>query len=162
MFVDGEVWQEQRRFTMRHLRDLGFGKTSIESQMMDEIHDLMEDIQKSASADGIVNFKEGIFNVSVVNVLWAIMGGERYLRDDARFVKLLNAIELFFRGGNVLRASLPVPAFLLRNVPFIASYFGTTKEAIEPLQEFILVGFTVTLCFLVNELFQMVLNAEKH
>ncbi len=146
MFIDGEVWQEQRRFTMRHLRDLGFGKTSIESQMMDEIHDLMEGIQKGASADGIVNFKEGIFNVSVVNVLWAIMGGERYLRDDARFVKLMNAIELFFRGGNVLKASLPVPAFLLRNVPFIASYFGTTKEAIVPLQDRLQLKFFCSEC----------------
>lgn len=138
-FVDGEMWQEQRRFTMRHLKDLGFGKTSIESQMMDEIHDLMEDMQKSASASGIVNFKEGFFNVSVLNVFWAIIGGERFSRDDPGLIKLLDSAELFFRGFNVLRAAIPVPKFLLKNVPFVASYFGTSSEAIEPLQEFILV-----------------------
>lgn len=139
MFVDGEVWHEQRRFTMRHLRDLGFGKTSIESQMMDEVHDLMDDIRKNTSADGIVRFKEGIFNVSVVNVLWAIMGGERFKRDDARFLHLMNAVELFFRSGNVLRSSIPVPGFLVRNVPMIASFLGTSTEAVLPLQQFILV-----------------------
>jgi methyl farnesoate epoxidase/farnesoate epoxidase len=47
--VDGEFWQEQRRFTLRHLRDLGFvGKTSIEDQMMEEISDLISDITEAA------------------------------------------------------------------------------------------------------------------
>ncbi len=124
---------------MRHLKDLGFGKTSIESQMMGEIHDLMEDMQKSASVNGIINFKEGFFNVSVLNVFWAIVGGEKFQRDDPELIKLLNSVELFFRGVNVLRAAVPVPTFLLKNVPFVASYFGTSREAIQPLQEFILV-----------------------
>ena len=64
------MWQEQRRFTLRHLRDLGFGKTSIENQMMDEVDDLIREIATTAQSDpvGVVDFK-GIFNVSVVPCL---------------------------------------------------------------------------------------------
>ena len=138
MFVDGEVWHEQRRFTMRHLRDLGFGKTSIESQMMDEVR-LNGWHPEEHFTDGVVHFKEGIFNVSVMNVLWAIMGGERFRRDDGRFLHLMNAVELFFRSGNVLWSSIPVPWFFVRNVPMIASFLGTSTEAVLPLQQFILV-----------------------
>jgi hypothetical protein len=78
VFVDGDFWQEQRRFTLRHLRELGFGKTSIEDQMMDEISDLISDITEAAKSDPdhVVDFK-AIFTVSVFNILWAIIGGKR-------------------------------------------------------------------------------------
>lgn len=76
MFVMGPFWQEQRRFTMRHLRDLGFGKTSIEDQMMGELGDLIKDIEYQSQSDPkrIVNLK-GIFQVSVINILWAMIAG---------------------------------------------------------------------------------------
>lgn len=76
MFIMGQFWQEQRRFTMRHLRDLGFGKTSIEDQMMGEVGDLIKDIENKSQSDKdrVVNLK-GIFQVSVVNILWAIIAG---------------------------------------------------------------------------------------
>lgn len=76
MFIMGQFWQEQRRFTMRHLRDLGFGKTSIEDQMMGEVGDLIKDIENKSQSDKdrVVDLK-GIFQVSVVNILWAIIAG---------------------------------------------------------------------------------------
>ncbi|XP_046654690.1 methyl farnesoate epoxidase-like [Daphnia pulicaria] len=43
--------EQHRRFTLRHLRDLGYGKTSIEDQMMDEISDLILDITEAAKSD---------------------------------------------------------------------------------------------------------------
>jgi hypothetical protein len=82
MFIMGQFWQEQRRFTMRHLRDLGFGKTSIEDQMMGEVGDLIKDIENKSQSDKdrVVDLK-GIFQVSVVNILWAIIAGiSRFLK----------------------------------------------------------------------------------
>ncbi len=32
----GDVWKEQRRFTLRHLRDFGFGKASMEDIIIEE------------------------------------------------------------------------------------------------------------------------------
>ncbi len=45
--TDGGLWKEQRRFTIRHLKDMGFGKSSVEIFMVDEIHDLIQDINVS-------------------------------------------------------------------------------------------------------------------
>lgn len=140
-FTDGEFWREQRRFTMRQLRDMGFGKTSIEYQTMEEIRDLIDEIKNQAKSnvDNVVDFK-GIFVVSVVNILWAIVGGERFRRDDARFKRLLEDIDLFFRVGNPVRANVPIPAILLRLFPGLRSYFGVQTDMFEPLQKFIKVS----------------------
>ena len=126
---------------MRQLRDMGFGKTSIEYQTMEEIRDLIEEIkfQAKSNPDNIVDFK-GIFVVSVVNILWAIVGGERFRRDDERFKRLLEDIDLFFRAGNPVRANIPISAFLLRRFPTLRRYFGVDAVMFEPLQHFIKVS----------------------
>lgn len=140
-FTDGEFWREQRRFTMRQLREMGFGKSSIEYQTMEEIRDLIDEIrnQGKSNEDYIVDFK-GIFVVSVVNILWAIVGGERFQRSDAKFKRLLEDIDLFFRVGNPVRANVPVPVFLLQMFPRLRSYFGVESDMFEPLQTFIKVS----------------------
>ena len=83
MFVEGQFWQDQRRFTLRHLRDLGFGRTSSENIIEDEIHQLFDEMRTTAASnqDGIVDFK-GVFTTSVINVLWAVLGGQRFHRND--------------------------------------------------------------------------------
>ncbi|EFX83937.1 hypothetical protein DAPPUDRAFT_194538 [Daphnia pulex] len=138
LIVDGDFWQEQRRFTLRHLRDLGFGKTSIEDQMMGEISDLILDITGAAKSDPdhIVDFK-AIFTVSVFNILWAIIGGKRYQRDDPAFKQLLANVDLFLRGGNIAQVVIPVPAFLVRLFPSLPSRLGVKDELFVPIQQFI-------------------------
>ena len=138
MFVDGEFWQEQRRFTLRHLRDLGFGRTSSENMIAEEIHQLLDDLRTGAAShpDGIVDFK-GIFTVSITNVLWAIVGGERFQRNDAKFIYLVNTIETFFRGGNIITAEVPVPAFFVKLFPVVMKVLGIRSNLFVTLQNFI-------------------------
>jgi len=45
MFTDGELWKEQRRFTVRHLRDFGMGRSSQEDFIMDEVNDLISSLE---------------------------------------------------------------------------------------------------------------------
>lgn len=35
--TDGDFWQEQRNFATRHLRNLGFGKSHMESLIIEEL-----------------------------------------------------------------------------------------------------------------------------
>jgi hypothetical protein len=137
VFVDGDFWQEQRRFTLRHLRELGFGKTSIEDQMMDEISDLISDITEAAKSDPdhVVDFK-AIFTVSVFNILWVIIGGKRFQRDNLEFKKLLNNLAQFLKCGNI-RALLPIPAFLIRLFPSLPGKLGINGDLCLPVQQFI-------------------------
>jgi methyl farnesoate epoxidase/farnesoate epoxidase len=80
LFSDGSLWREQRRFSLRHLRDFGFGKRSLEGLIFEEIEVMLQQITERAKSED--NAKLGIsvqdlFPVSVINVLWAIMAGIR-------------------------------------------------------------------------------------
>jgi hypothetical protein len=41
-FTDGPFWVEQRRFSLRNLRDFGFGKRSLEGIILDEAEELIK------------------------------------------------------------------------------------------------------------------------
>ncbi|XP_032795655.1 methyl farnesoate epoxidase [Daphnia magna] len=138
LFVDGDSWQEQRRFVLRHLREFCMGKTLIEKQMMNEINDLIADITATSNAnpDHIVDFK-GMFVVSVINILWTFLGGKRFRRDDEMFKKLSINVEQFLHGGNALKISFPIPAFILRSFPSLPRLLGISTQLFVPLQKFI-------------------------
>ncbi len=42
--TEGELWKEQRRFTIKQLKDVGVGKSSLEGIILDEIRDLVSDM----------------------------------------------------------------------------------------------------------------------
>jgi hypothetical protein len=42
----GSEWAEQRRFALRQLRDLGFGKSSMEDTILDEVDKLANLLSK--------------------------------------------------------------------------------------------------------------------
>ena len=163
IFTDGALWQEQRRFTLRHLRDLGFGKTSIEDQMMDEINDLLSDIKSAAQSDPdhVVDFND-IFTVSIINSLWAILCGKRYQRDDAAFKHLLSLIVQFLRGGSPVGGGVPIPAFLIRLFPSLPKLFGADTELFVPIQAFIrVVGYSNLNTVFGQYIYHYILNERK-
>ncbi|XP_067013413.2 methyl farnesoate epoxidase [Anabrus simplex] len=121
MFNDGPAWAEQRRFTLRHLKEFGFGKTSMESLIIEEVHDLLEAVGNKTLQ------VSGLFNISSVNVLWGVMAGMRYKRDDPELRNLLDNLTKLFRAGNVTGATLRVIfPFLKRIAPSLVDD-GTTK-----------------------------------
>lgn len=42
----GQEWQEQRRFTMKQLKDLGFGKSTMEDLILEEVEKLADYLEK--------------------------------------------------------------------------------------------------------------------
>ena len=138
MFTEGDFFRQQRRFTLRHRRDLGFGRTSSENIIQEEIYEIIEEIRISADSnpDNVVDFKS-MFNIALINILWAIVGGERFNHNDAQLKRLLHIVELFFSNGQIVRANIPVPQFILRNVPFMRKFVGLRNDTFEPLQDFI-------------------------
>ncbi|KAK7864096.1 hypothetical protein R5R35_002738 [Gryllus longicercus] len=113
MFADGPDWQEQRRFSLRHLKEFGFGKTSMESSILDEAADLMDEIR-----DRRVQVSS-LFNISSVNVLWKVMAGVRFKRTDPLLQRLIKILTDLFRAGNGLSGNLSALFPILRYVlPF--------------------------------------------
>ena len=74
MFANGQEWQEQRRFTLRNLRDFGFGKTSMESLIQEEIEKCIEVLSKDVGKTTQIGLK---MNIAILNALWAILTGEK-------------------------------------------------------------------------------------
>jgi methyl farnesoate epoxidase/farnesoate epoxidase len=100
IFNNGESWKEMRRFTIRTLRDFGFGKKdSMESVMKDELDHLIELMKEEMSQrDGKVKV-ELLFNLSLLNVLWTMVAGKRFNHDDPRLQFLLDLNEKAFKAG---------------------------------------------------------------
>lgn len=78
MFSDGPYWTEQRRFTLRELRNLGLGKSKLEGVIMDEAVATMETMQR----DGPAVEPNKLFNAPVLNVLWYMVSGHAFARSD--------------------------------------------------------------------------------
>ncbi len=161
---EGPEWQEQRRFALRHLRDLGFGRTSSEGLIQEEIHDLREEIRAKSMSNpnGSVNFKS-MFNLSLVNILWALIGGERFKRDDARLGFLLDLVENFIRSGDFTRANIPVPKLLFRAFPkLMRRFLGLRNDLFTPLQDFVRVTFVLFLFPLLEKITSIISLSTRY
>ena len=100
----GKEWQEQRRFTLKHLKDFGFGKSSMENLIQDEVDKLIAFLEKDCGKPMNLNLK---MNLAVLNGLWYILVGESLELDDEKLHNLLahfdKALRLNRRPG-ILKA----------------------------------------------------------
>ena len=95
LMTEGELWRDQRRFSLRHLKDLGFGKSSMEDVMLDEIDQVLTALnvilkklifsififnficsnspkKEIASRNGNAVLLDDVYTSAVFNVLWAV------------------------------------------------------------------------------------------
>ncbi|ROT74255.1 Cytochrome P450 2J3 [Penaeus vannamei] len=119
----GELWHEQRRFVLRHLRDLGFGKTSLEPLMILEIKELMDHIAKQKDSPIVM---QRFFNRSIINVIWAMVMGKRYSYGDARLATLLKT---FIAPGDINFLS---PLHFIPGALKFAPYLPFLKKDVQP------------------------------
>nr|XP_045612751.1 methyl farnesoate epoxidase-like [Procambarus clarkii] len=122
MFVENDFWKEQRRFTLHNFRNLGFGKRSHEEIIHEEARELIQEVQE---ANGSVTL-QGMAGVSAINILWALLGGTRFSRKDARLMKLVNLLNEMFRTGNVSNVTMVLLAVCLAQHSFKLVYTEAT------------------------------------
>ncbi|XP_071537608.1 LOW QUALITY PROTEIN: cytochrome P450 2J3-like [Panulirus ornatus] len=124
----GNKWQEQRRFLLHHLRDLGFGKTSYEPMIMEEVTELMEYLEQQ---NGQPITMKRVFNRSVVNVLWGMVMGKRYSYGHK---KLQTLLKNFLQLTDVYILS---PIMFLPGITKLATYLPSLKENVTAIQNII-------------------------
>lgn len=51
LFSDGDLWQKQKRFTLHHMRDFGFGRRfeSFETKLHEAVQELLDVIRNGNS-----------------------------------------------------------------------------------------------------------------
>ncbi|XP_065338913.1 methyl farnesoate epoxidase-like [Cloeon dipterum] len=114
VFVDGELWSEQRKFTTRHLRTLGMGTNSMENIINEEVEALIRSLN-----DKIGQNKESmelelhnLCDISILNTLWAVVAGKRFELEDPRLIKMFKLQHASFRA-------IDMSGGLLNQMPFL-------------------------------------------
>ncbi|XP_059491009.1 uncharacterized protein LOC132205760 [Neocloeon triangulifer] len=138
-FAEGEKWKSQRRFTLRHLRDFGFGKQTMDHYIHEEVNILLatfrDMISKHPEQRETGHDFLKIMPAIAINTLWYIIAGERNELTDKRFMRLTNMVQEFFRHGD--QAS-PVPLYkLLQHIPVVNSSFKLQEDYGDQINHFI-------------------------
>ena len=123
--TSGSMWREQRRFTLKHLRDFGFGKQSLDIVIQDEANDTIEKIIETSLSNRVkYNVKiDGLFNIPAVNVIWRIIANKRFDPDSEETKMFMERITKFFRLG-------PHPLLFIPYIWYIRPYVESEKNTL--------------------------------
>merc|ERR1711944_383393 len=112
----GRFWQDQRRFTLKHLKDLGFGRQKLDVVIQEEVKDLLDTLlTQSGTGDVLIDY---IFNFPIINILWQIIASKKYDPGLPETKKMMNKISKFFQHG---------PS-ILNFIPFIRALIPALEE----------------------------------
>ncbi|CAG7836749.1 unnamed protein product [Allacma fusca] len=114
LLSEGQTWVEQRRFTLRHLRDFGFGKQYMEDLIMDEVKDMIDDLKKQEGQSVMMNEK---FALAVINSLWMIVAGKKFKHDDEEKIQILYDIDRMFATLSITSIIFLMEPWLLKVLP---------------------------------------------
>ena len=137
-FDSGEEWREIKRFTLRTLRDLGFGKSSTENVILDEYAAMKKKIKTMIrdSEDGSVDV-DTLFNQAALNVIWNFITGERYEYEDKQMQKLVNLLGAFTGLAKDIFGK-PLGLFpFLRHIPPLRSKFNKAARGMAECRDFV-------------------------
>jgi len=99
--TDGQTWHGQRRFSLKTLKDLGFGRTSSELIIQEEAS-LLIDFLIEKSADGDFLFRSTM-NIPIINVLWRMVASKRFQMDDAKAEEIMQTLTQSFGNNSAFR-----------------------------------------------------------
>ncbi|XP_034236789.1 methyl farnesoate epoxidase-like [Thrips palmi] len=132
MFSDGAYWTEQRRFTLRELRDLGLGKSKLGDVILDEAEATLDAMER----DGPAVEPNKLFNAPVLNVLWYMVSGRPFARPtaeglDPKSQRLLHIMNKAMRNKRLATA----PCDIWPVLRYIAPEWSGYNEIYPPIFE---------------------------
>ncbi|CAN8016680.1 unnamed protein product, partial [Ixodes persulcatus] len=132
--MNGQAWVDNRRFCMHILRDLGFGKKSMEEHIKEEIVQLCDLLK---SWNGTPREMENVITSSVSNNISALIFGEGFNSNDPRRQLLDQGANMVARNASFISALDFLPALrkLLSNLP--SSKSRIVYATVESMRDFI-------------------------
>ncbi|XP_071445902.1 methyl farnesoate epoxidase isoform X2 [Hetaerina americana] len=125
--TDGPNWNEQRSFTVRHLRNLGFGRQTMAVLIEEELTQYLKSLQNEGTVVNGRNAGKGILmdlNLApnVLNVLWAIVAGTRFSSNDPKLDSLLKLLRTRSRAFDMAGGMLSQFPWLRHIAPKASGY----------------------------------------
>jgi cytochrome P450 len=117
MMTDGARWTSQRNFTVKQLKNFGFGKKSLEGGICEEANAIVDHI---LSLGDEVKIDSSLFALPVLNVLWNIVAGQSFRRDDARIQELLE-LNAFAFSSEIFTIAMHAP-WIRHVLPWLSGY----------------------------------------
>ncbi|XP_021364056.1 cytochrome P450 2J2-like isoform X2 [Mizuhopecten yessoensis] len=107
----GAFWKETRAFTIRALREFGFGKQSMESKLMEEVDAFLAVI---GNTNGEPFDIRNTSYTSVSNVICSLIFGRRFEHGDKTFESVLDLLDQNFKlaGQTGILGIFPILRFL--------------------------------------------------
>ncbi|XP_018308006.1 methyl farnesoate epoxidase isoform X2 [Mycetomoellerius zeteki] len=113
LFTEGTMWAQTRRFTMRHLRTFGIGRSAMKEQLALEARNLVDHLQQMSESGAVT--MHTAFDVAVINSLWFMIAGHKFEYGDQ---KLQEALTLMDTMGGVV-SQMPFLRFV---IPELSGY----------------------------------------
>ncbi|KAL3234001.1 hypothetical protein MRX96_022758 [Rhipicephalus microplus] len=107
--LNGQAWIDNRRFCLQVLRDLGFGRSSMEEKLKEEAEYLTEKIAEHIGAPLAI---QDLLVPSTSNNVTALVFGTRYAFEDARRQFLDDRLKKLSRFIGARRLSLLLPRWI--------------------------------------------------
>ena len=108
--TQGHHWTTQRRFSLKSLKDLGFGRKSLEDSIHFEVEEIIE--QCFSSEEDILLGSD--FNIPIINILWQIVANKRLSPDSRKDRELIKLVTDFFSSPAV---GMPLPELAYAVLP---------------------------------------------
>jgi len=96
VFSQGTLWQEQRRFALRNLKDFGFGRKSMEEVLLAEAHHLCNALKLDLDCPTKLDYK---LNLHILKALWRITVGEELNTENKDYELIFNKLAMNIRTG---------------------------------------------------------------
>lgn len=168
VFVEGEYWQEQRRFSLKTLKHLGLGKNSMALSIETEASEMVKFLRVK-SEHGLIEMDK-LFDISVLNLIWTLLAGQRFELDDERLTLLTEMIHKSFRVADMSGGLLNLFPWLRFIMPERSGYLPLLNS-LKPLWKFL--GDAIdtirhrpedeeTKCFIQSFLNEMKNNKNSH
>ena len=94
-FNQGCNWDKQRKFGLKTLKELGFGRQTIEEIVDREISEITNKLGSYSGQNYLIGQE---FNIPVINVLWHLVAGFRFDENQALHKSITSGIELQFKS----------------------------------------------------------------
>ena len=131
VWSNGAIWNERRKFSLKHLRDMGFGRKSMDSVIIEEADLLIDKLLQAKN--GIVEIKN-TFNVPIINILWEIVASKKLDPDHPETKRTIGIVNTLIQGFTVL-AFLPKIILQIFTVLRLSPTLAKQLDCIEQMRE---------------------------